>query len=333
MTTDLERYLRALAVADAAAAVSVLEAAASRGATPHQLIRDVLVPAQHAIGELWFEGDWSVADVHAATAVTEQALSLLAPPRARRSTTARIVVACAEGEWHSLPARLAGELTQAGDVDVVFLGGSIPAEHLQQYLASMSADALALSCTLATNLLGAARSIEAAHAEGVPVVVGGSAWGPGQQRAQRLGADRRMDDPAAIAGILGELTGPWERPQIPLEALVLDAPPRELLLLALERQCAASSWMVDMTAFQRDRWLEDLGLLARHAAAGVACDDPSVLGDLLVWLLDPVTRRGIAPQALRDGCHFLADAVEPEAPLAAALLRDQASVPTCARRA
>ena len=325
MSSDLDKYLMALAVADAAGAVAVLESATSRGATPQQLIRDVVVPAQRQVGQLWFGGSWSVADEHAATAVSEQALSLLTPPRPAPGATTRVVLACAEGEWHTLPARLAAELSRSADVDVVFLGGSIPADHLQRHLRATSADVLALSCTMPTNLLGAARSIDAAHAEGLPVLVGGRAWGPGQRRARAMGADLQLEDAAGIAVALDDLAEPAASADIPLEALLLDSPPRELLLLALERQAAANPWMARMTEFQRARSLEDLGWLARHAAAAVACDDPTVVGDLLTWLLDLLVPRGVPAEAVLDSCHFLADAVEPEAPRAAALLRSEAT--------
>ena len=327
MTTDIELYLGALSTADAAAAVAVLDDATQRGESPQKLIREVLVPAQMRVGELWFAGSWSVADEHAATAVSEQALALLTPPRAAPGAAVRVVMACAEGEWHTLPARLAGELARSGATEVVFLGGSIPADHLQRHLRASSADVLALSCTMSTNLIGASRSIEAAHGEGLPVVVGGRAWGTGQHRAQQLGADLRLDDAGSLGTIADRLGKP--RPPgaagIPLEALLLDAPPEDMLLLALERQCAANRWMRQMTDFQRARSLEDLGWLARHAAAAVACDDGTVVAELLSWLLALLTPRGVPAEPVIDSCEFLADAVEPEAPLAAALLRDAAA--------
>jgi hypothetical protein len=62
----------------------------TRGETTHALIRDVLVPAQRKIGELWFSGAWNVADEHAASAVAEQALTLVAAPRIRRSSRSTV---------------------------------------------------------------------------------------------------------------------------------------------------------------------------------------------------------------------------------------------------
>ena len=323
---DLHAYLAAVGVADAAAAVAVVDEAVGRGVPRQRLIRDLLAPAQRRAGDLWFEGAWSIADEHAATGVCEQVLTVLSPPRpVPRDARVRVVIACAEGEWHTLPARLAAELARSSDVSVTVLGGSIPADHLARHLVTVQADVLALSCTMSTNLLGAARNIAAAHAVSVPVVVGGRAWGAGQHRAQRLGADRRLDDSAGLVDALDSLPDSWPADvALPAEALLLDAPPQELLLLALERQCGADRWMRDMTPFQRARSLEDLEWIARHAAAAVACDDPTIVRELLAWLLGLLRPRGVPAAAVIESCHYLADAVEPDAPQAAVLLRAEA---------
>jgi methanogenic corrinoid protein MtbC1 len=320
--SDLDDYLAALSAADAAEAVGVLDRAQARGVPAQRLILDVVAPAQQQVGQRWFEGSWSVADEHAATAVSEQAVALLCPPLTGRPDVPRVVMACAEGEWHTLPARLAAELTRISQAEVLFLGASLPADHLRQHLAASGADALALSCTMPTNLIAAARSIAAAHEVGVPVVVGGRAWGVGDFRARRLGADARLDDAAQLVALLDVLQpGVQPSPELPGEALLLDAPADELVLLALERQTAANAWMRGMTAFQQARTKEDLRWLARHAAAAVACDDPTIVRDLLDWLHALLTPRGVPAAAVLDSCFFLADAVEPDAPLAASVLR------------
>jgi methanogenic corrinoid protein MtbC1 len=340
-TTTSAGYFDALSNSDIVAATAVLTVAVEQGETPHQLIRDVVVPAQRRVGEMWFSGAWNVADEHAATAVAEQTLTLIAAPRtsrasrsastssaSSRSATDTVLIACAEGEWHTLPARLAAELARTDDLDLVLLGGSIPADHLRQRLRADQPAALALSCTMATNLIGATRSIEAAHAEGIPVIAGGAAWGPGSHRATRLGADLRLDDPAELADGLQTVWGTSlaePLPPVAVEALLLDAAPPELLVIALERQCAANPWMRGMRPYQRERSLEDLGWLARHAAAGVACDDPTIVRQLLDWLVGLLTPRGVPVDAVLESSFYLADSIEADAPTAAEMLRGEAA--------
>lgn len=322
---ELEAYFAALAAADAGAAAELMDRALLRGESPHRLIREVIVPAQRRVGQMWFDGRWSVADEHAATAVAEQALTLVAPPTSNRTATMRVVFACAEGEWHGLPARLAAELARTADVDVVVLGASVPAQHLQRHLRARRPDALALSATLATNLISASRSIEAAHVEGVPVIVGGAAWGSGRRRAAALGADLRLDDPADLSAALVRLAESNEDPSpIPAEALLLEAPPQELLAIALERHAAVEPWVRDRNEHERAHTFTDLRWLTRHAAAAVACDDATIVADLLTWLIARLAPRGVPAAVITDGCQYLADVLEPDAPRAASILRREA---------
>jgi hypothetical protein len=127
MTRTYESYLQALSTADSGTAVEVIDEALGRGQAPKQLLLDVLIPGQREIGRRWMNGTWSVADEHAATAIAEQALTVVAPPRRSAPTARRIALACAEGEWHTMPARLAAELARTSALDVVMLGPSIPA--------------------------------------------------------------------------------------------------------------------------------------------------------------------------------------------------------------
>lgn len=325
--TTFDAYFEALAAADAPAALGVLVAARTRGEPMDALIRDVIRRAQEKAGQMWFTGEWDVADEHVATGISEQVLTLLAPPSAPSAGATRVVLACAEGEWHTFPARMTADLARTGALDVVMLGGSIPADHLRRHLHARRPRALALSCTMVTNLIGAVRSIAAAHAEGIPVIAGGAAWGHGQHRARRLGADLRVDEasdlPAAVVAMQG-LVPSEDAARVPIEALLLDAVPLELLQAALQRQCATSAWMRDMSPFQRDRSLEDLRWIARHAAAAVACDDPTIVRDVLTWLLELLTPRGVPVEIVLDSVRYLADSVEPEAPVAASVLREEA---------
>lgn len=318
-------YVAAVATVDVQAATAVMTGARERGRPRDSLIRD-LGAAQRSVGEKWFSGEWGIAQEHAATAVSEQVLTLFTPPVRPVAAAKRLLLACAEGEWHTMAARLAGELARSTALEIVMLGGSIPAPDLRRHIRIARPAAVLLSCTMAANLLGAARSIEAATAEGVPVIVGGAGWGHGQHRARRLGAVVHLDDPARVEWALDVAAGaPLERVHpIPREALVLEAVPTEWLQIAHERHTAASSWMSTMSDYQRAKSLAGLGWLAKHAAVAVACDDASVLGDAFRWSLDLLVPRGVPADVVIDSGNYLADAVEPEAPLAAGVLRQEA---------
>lgn len=313
---DLDRYLALLEVGDGSAARAFTADLLRRGVGPDALVEQVLAPAQRQVGERWYRGVWSIADEHAASGVTETALAVLPPQLDGRS----VLFVAPEGEWHVLPARMAA--AAAPGVAARVLGPGLPAEHLQRYLELQRPELLALSCTMSTNLLAAARSIAAAHAAGIPVVAGGRAFGDDPRRALRLGADAWAASAAELADQHPAVRGPVE--PVPHEAVEADAVPDEVLVLALERQAGATAWVRAMDDRQRRHSLDDLRWLARHAAAAHACDDPAVLDDLLGWL-DPLLReRGVPAAVLPDGARFLADALEPGTPSVADLLRGAA---------
>lgn len=324
----LAAYLAALREVDYDGAIQVLDDALQQGMSWSRLVAEVVAPAQEQIGRLWMSGTLGVADEHAATTVAENVLAVLSPPVAPPVADVRVIMVCAAGEWHTFPLRLAATVAARSEqLRLTVLGGSVSGDHLRMFLRNAEVDAVALSTTMTAHLIGAAENIRAATEEGVPVVVGGAAWGTGQSRARRLGAALHLRDPSQLAAAVASLDGPRpvaDLPDLPQEALLLDSPPEELLRLALKRQAATTPWMRGLTEAQERHTLNDFAWMARHAANAVACDDATIVGDLLVWLLEVLTPRGVPSDLVLDSALHLADAVEPVAPMAAGLLRQQA---------
>jgi methanogenic corrinoid protein MtbC1 len=319
----LEQYFQTVADVDAIGATDVVMNLLESGAALAQITREVLGPAQVRVGELWEQGEWSVADEHAASAVTETALAALSAATTRRTAAQRhVVVACAEGEWHMLPARMAVSIVAASaDVRVTMLGPSLPAEHLGRRLEAGDVDLLALSCTLPTNLIGAARSIDAAHAAGVPVIAGGRAFGRTPRRAEAIGADAWAADPSDLLGPVPELTGTAS--EVPLEALLLDAVSDSMVALAYDRMIGAFPWLEAMTPFQHARTREDLRWMARFTAATALTADVTILDEFLSWLGRLLADKVPVP-VLATSAHLVADVVGPQAPIGAQLLHKAA---------
>ncbi|MDQ3640024.1 MAG: cobalamin-dependent protein, partial [Actinomycetota bacterium] len=195
-------FVELLERADQPGAVGLVTGLAEQGAAPEALVLEVLAPAQREVGRRWEDGRWSVAQEHAATAVTDTALGLLALDAEPNGNGRHAVVACVEGEWHSLPARMAAEVLRLRGWHVTFLGGSVPADDLARYAAAHRPDAVGLSCSMPVSLKGAARSIAACRRVGVPVLAGGSGFGPEGRYAARLGASTWAGDPVVAATLL-----------------------------------------------------------------------------------------------------------------------------------
>src|SRR4028119_1045642 len=121
-----------------------------------------------------------------------------------------VLVACAEGDWHSLPAQAIAEVLRTRGWDVSFLGASTPASHVGFYLdrrpatavavscsggppplgrrqpggvapaavvgshrARRPPTAVAVSCSVALSLMGVRQLVEVAHERRIPVLAGG----------------------------------------------------------------------------------------------------------------------------------------------------------------
>ena len=92
---------------------------------PESVLLDLIAPVQARVGLEWAANRLTVAQEHAATAINERAIAALAhhtrpgPDTVPRG--ARVTVACVDGEWHALPARLLAEVAAAAR-----LAGGLP---------------------------------------------------------------------------------------------------------------------------------------------------------------------------------------------------------------
>ena len=260
MSDLTHRFLELLEQADQPAAVGLVTGLADQGATPEALVLEVLAPAQREVGRRWEDGRWSVAQEHAATAVTDIALGLLALEAEPSRDGRHAVVACVEGEWHAMPARMAAEVLRLRGWHVTFLGPSLPADDLARYVARERPDVVGLSCSMPVSLKGAARSIEGCRHAGVPVLAGGSGFGPAGRYAARVGASAWAPDPVAGA----EVAGVW------LDGAPPGAPPPE------------GARDEEHVVLEREK-----GVLVEEAVAMLDRDDPRVR-DALTYALSTV---------------------------------------------
>ncbi|CAN5181720.1 cobalamin B12-binding domain-containing protein [soil metagenome] len=319
----LETYFRTLTDVNAADASDVVLELLDEGTPVERITTEVLAPAQVRVGQLWEQGRWSVSDEHAATAVTETALSALAAAASRRPAGPgrHVVVACAEGEWHTLPARMAATVGAADGLRVTFLGPSVPADHLGRRLAAGDVDLLALSCTLPPNLLGAASCVRAAHDAGVPVLAGGRAFGDTPRRAHAIGADGWAASPAALTQATPELT--HGDPVIPPEAVLLDTVDDRTISLAYDLLVGAFPRLSRVAPYDQARTREDLRWMARFTGAAVLTDDASVLEEFLTWLCG-LLDGPVPADVIAESARVVAEVVESFAPTGAQLLLESA---------
>lgn len=329
----VEAYFDALEQADRDRALALVEGLLADGADPVSVLQDVICAAQLQVGRRWQTTAWTVAREHAATAISDAAVHAVVLHAARErdaeaAPRGRVVVACVDQEWHALPARVVAEVLSLNGWSVVFLGASTPAEQLAAYLHDVAPDAVALSCSLATGLPRVRLLIEAAHAAGVPVMVGGAAFGPDARVAWRLGADGWA--PAARDAVTALADLPAARPVLPplehegSEAYAdLSARHGELLAESMTLLGAAFPPMADYDRRQIERTREDLGHIIDFLAAALFADEPAIFHRFTTWLQEVLTARGVEPHGLRVGYETIA-ALLGGTPAARRLLLDAA---------
>lgn len=274
-------YLEAVSNRDEEAAHSVVVELMRAGSDAVAVIDDVIAPALHSVGEMWDTGAWTVAQEHIATEISERVIaSMIADHALPGPATGIALIACAEGEWHSLPSRAVQMGFVAAGWRTRLLGPSVSASQLATAIYDEGPDIVAVSCCLAANVPGARRMILAARETGTPVLVGGSAFGRNEARARLLGANGWGPNAASAAEVAAAILGDTTNasvlvPTLEAETTLLGASQREIVH-ALSRALDPEG-SLDGELASGGVWL----LRTLHAALLV--NDVGVVVDQLRW--------------------------------------------------
>lgn len=206
----MESYFKAIRDGNERLAEDVAMVGIGAGLSPSELALEVFVPALGRIGNLWHDGKVSVAAEHHATMITLTLIERMrAHARRRPSIGHRVVVTTAEGEYHTLGARLAVEVLYQDGWDVDYLGANTPSGDLVGYSLQRKASVVVLSVLLNDNLPHAAdalRQLKAAG-DGPKVIVGGPAVESPLGEVQLKDADALVNDLRNLPAVARSLVG------------------------------------------------------------------------------------------------------------------------------
>ena len=292
----LDLYVEALASGDRAEAERIAMDLVQQGVPGQDVVRWLLAPALVGVGHGWRLGEWSIAGEHRATAITEATLlavsdaALALPGAVGSGSTGRVVVACSEGEWHTLPGLMVAEVLRMRGADVTFVGPSVPADDLHEFLGDDRPSVVAVTCSTLLSLAGAWRTVTAARAVGLTVVCGGGGFRDDGRWAWAIGADQWAPDVihganlvmAALDGPPRPPRGPVGDPDVATEVQRLRREHGDLLQNALamaERQ--------DTRVHEGEAAHElasfDLDSALRAVTSATAVADPAVVTDYVTW--------------------------------------------------
>jgi methanogenic corrinoid protein MtbC1 len=162
-------------------AAAVLVSLHLEGAGVAALADEVLCPAMRRVGELWHQGELSVAQEHVATRAALEALQALRASLHAHAAHGRRAVCCAtEEDFHELPVQVAALVLEARGWEVVNLGTSTPFYALAEAMERFAPRLVCVAATILEGLDRAAREYgevrKAAARYGASLVIGGAGF-------------------------------------------------------------------------------------------------------------------------------------------------------------
>jgi methanogenic corrinoid protein MtbC1 len=143
----------ALLAGDQREALAILTACIDSGRNLVQAELHVIQPALYQIGEKWQTNQVSVAQEHLATAIVQSVMTVAllrsAPPA---PVNKRVLLACVEGNNHTVGLRMVADAFQLAGWDVQYLGANVPTTALVKQAAAWKPDLVGLSVSFAQQM-------------------------------------------------------------------------------------------------------------------------------------------------------------------------------------
>ena len=289
------------------------------GVAFESVLFDHLIAAEKSVGQRWAQGDYLVAEEHVVTATIETVISLLIGMFDQPEEGPLVVVATAEGDDHSLPARAAAAHLVYLGYRTTFLGANVPGDDLRDFLQSEPPAVLVLSVAMTTHLLGARAVIAAAHDVGVPVLVGGKGLGEDGRWSEAVGADGYVESLREVAGIVEEWVND-KSPQIrPVGEL---SPELSRLLAARSAILARAEAGLDPKA---TRLRDEARLLLGAIEGALLTGDDRTVVDMLEWQETSLGAYGLEGSVVADALALPLAELSDEASAALTRARERRS--------
>ena len=175
---DREQFSAALLHRDCRECLRLAEKTATTPSALEDFYLQVIQPCMYRVGDLWQEGEISVAQEHLASAMMARVMAAVYPrlePLIPRRGKA--VVTAAPNEYHEMGARIVADCLGMAGWEISYLGANTPTADLVKFLARAKPFLVAISVAMPFNLDRTAEIITAIkhHPELTPgrILVGG----------------------------------------------------------------------------------------------------------------------------------------------------------------
>lgn len=204
------RYIEALLEGDRQRAIDLIVERVDSGARVHEVVMNVLAPAQHELGRMWHAGDLGVAEEHFSTGVTQAVMSILSQKIDRAEPNGKTaLLATAQGDTHDMGLRVLDLLLQEAGWRTILLGADTPAREVSEGISVFGADVMIISASMPTQLRTLRSSIATLREmhPRVKVLVGGRVFKEDPGLGEEMGADACAIDPEGAVALAGKLVG------------------------------------------------------------------------------------------------------------------------------
>ena len=169
-------FLEMLRVGNQVEIKHFVNACTDAGFTSHHIYMDIIFPSLVEIGELWAQGEMSIAEEHMCTEITKSAMSLIAQKvKHKNPNDLKAVLACVKDETHYLGAKMFSDFLTWDGWKCDFLGQDSPPETIANWIGKVNPEVVGLSIVMGEhfdNLVETIEQIQSINQE-CQIIVGG----------------------------------------------------------------------------------------------------------------------------------------------------------------
>lgn len=120
-----------------------------KGLSITKLYLDYIQPLMYKVGDLWEDGQISVAHEHLATSIVAQLIASLYPDYVLNDITKGVaIISAGLNEYHQIGARMVADILENDGWDIRYLGANIPSDQLIQLIKEIQPVFVGLSITM-----------------------------------------------------------------------------------------------------------------------------------------------------------------------------------------
>jgi methylmalonyl-CoA mutase cobalamin-binding domain/chain len=171
-----KKFLELLRAGDTAEINNFVSSCIEVGLSPHYIYIDIIFPALVEIGELWSQGQMSIAEEHVCTEITKSAMAVISQKiKHKNANGLKAVLACVKGETHYLGAKMFADFLTWDGWSCDFLGQDNPPSTISEWVGKVNPTIVGLSICIGDHFDSLVDTINQMRSnnEEIKIVVGG----------------------------------------------------------------------------------------------------------------------------------------------------------------